>query len=220
MYRIPTIEEIYNEYHKQKFFAMNNVYPKTIKNYDRILSDPKKTEFLLKFQNMIKRNINSIDWKLYILACASLLKGRFELKILGSLAGNKLYRNYINYILTEEQQYQYIYDEIIRSIKFLGFYLKENNLNMDDYIIADISTIPLVLKHIYSGTISIYFYAAINLYKVYSWFNYYSEDAFQELFKMNKNEFINNLLEAKRNEIIKYPKIRAICDKLDIRFNS
>lgn len=220
MYRIPSIEEIYNEYHRQTFFAMNGVYPKTIKNYDKILSDPKKKEFLLKFQNMIKRNIDSVDWKLYIFACASLLKNRFDLKILGSLAGNKLYRNYINYILTEEQQFQYIYDEILRSIKFLGFYFKENNLDINSYILSDISTIPLSLKHIYSGTISIYFYAAINSYKVYSWLNQYPEEVFQELFKLTKEEFMNNLLESKRCEIIKYPKIRSICDKLDARFNS
>ena len=220
MYRIPTIEEIYNEYHKQTFFAINGIYPKTIKNYNKILSDPKKKEFLLRFQNMLKRNIDSIDWKLYIYACASLLKNRFDLKILGSLAGNKLYRNYINYILSEEQQFQYIYDELIRSIKFLNFYFKENNLDINSYILSDLATLPLALKHIYSGTISIYFYAAINSYTVYNWFNNYTDDAFQELFKLSKNDFLNNLLDSKRNEILKYPKIRSICDKLDIRFNS
>lgn len=220
MYKIPSIEEIYNEYHKQTFFAMNGVYPRTIKNYDRVLSDPKKKEFLLKFQNMLKRNRDSIDWKLYIYACASLLKNRFELKILGSLAGNKLYRNYMNYIFNEEQQFQYIYDEIIRSLKFLSFYFKENNIDMNEYLTENIAVIPLSLKHIYSGTISIYFYAAINSYRVYNWFNNYSNDAFQELFKRNKDEFLNILLAGKRDEILKYPKIREICDKLDIRFNT
>ena len=56
MWTIPTIEEIYNEYHKQKFFQRNGIYPKTIKNFDSLLNDSKKKEFLLRFQNMIKSN--------------------------------------------------------------------------------------------------------------------------------------------------------------------
>lgn len=218
MYKVPSIEEIYNEYHKQTFFIMNGVYPRSIKNFDKILSDKKKKEFLLRFQNMIQRNMDSINWKLYIYACASLLKNRFDLKILGSLAGNKLYRNYINYILTEEQQFQYIYDELIRSLKFLNFYLKENNLTIETYLTNNIEILPLSLRHIYSGTISIYFYAAINPYKVYTWFNQYTDDSFQELFKMSKENFLNNLLEAKRLELLKYSKLRDICDKLDKKF--
>lgn len=217
-YKIPTIEEIYNEYHRQTFYAMNKVYPRPIKNFDTILKDNNKKEYLLKFQNMIKRNREAIDWKLYIYACASLLKNRFDLKILGSLAGNKLYRNFINYKMTEEQKAQDIFDEIIRSLKFLNLILVENDIDINQYFIEDMHIVPLSLRHIYAGTISIYFYAAINPSKIYSWFYNYTDDAFQELFHMNKQEFLDNIISVKRDFIIKFPKIREICDKLDNKF--
>ncbi len=217
-YKIPTIEEIYNEYHRQTFYAMNKVYPRPIKNFENILNDKIKKEYLLKFQNMISRNRDSIDWKLYIYACASLLKNRFDLKILGSLSGNKLYRNYINYKMTEEQKSQEVYEEIIRSLKFLNLILTENEIDINQYFMEDIHIIPLSLKHIYAGTISIYFYAAINPSIIYSWFYNYNNDSFQELFQMDKQDFMDNIIMNKREQIIKYPKIREICDKLDKRF--
>jgi hypothetical protein len=217
-YKVPTIEEIYNEYHRQTFYAMNKVYPRPIKNFDSILKDKIKKEYLLKFQNVIARNRDSVDWKLYIYACASLLKNRFDLKILGSLAGNKLYRNYINYKMTEEQKSQDIYEEIIRSLKFLNLILSENEIDINQYFMEDIHTVPLSLKHIYAGTISIYFYAAINPTKIYSWFYNYNNDSFQELFHMDKQEFMDNIIMNKREIIIKFPKIREICNKLDNKF--
>ena len=84
MIRIPTIEEIYNEYHRECFFAKKQAYPRSIKNFDKVLT-PDKKEFLLKFQNMIKRNSEIIDWKIYIKACAQYFKRPFDLKILGSM---------------------------------------------------------------------------------------------------------------------------------------
>lgn len=217
-FKIPTIEEIYNEYHKQTFFVMNGVYPRTIKNFNSINKDITKKEHLIKFQNFIERNRESVDWKLYIYACAQLLKNRFDLKILGSLSGNKLYRSFINYKITEEQKSQDIFDEIIRSLKFLNFILTENNIDINQYFLEDIHIIPLSLKHIYSGTISIYLYAAINPNTVYSWFCNYNDDAFQELFHMSKKEFLENVIASKREFIIKFPKIREICNKLDAKF--
>lgn len=217
-FRIPTIEEIYNEYHRQTFYFTNGVYPRSIKNFDRILSDKSKKEYLLRFQNTIKRNRDSINWKIYIYACASLLRSRFDLKILGSLAGNKLYRNYINYKLTEEQKSQDIFDEIINSLKFLNLTLTTNNMDINQYFMEDITTIPLSLKHIYAGTMSVYFYSAINPSIVYSWFYNYNNDVFQDLFHMDKQDFMDNIIMTKRDKIIKYPKIREICDKLDKKF--
>ena len=89
MWTIPTIEEIYNEYHRQKFFQKNGIYPRPIKNFDS-LNDPKKKEYLLRFQNMIKRNRNTVNWKLYILAIAEVTQGQFDLSLLGTLKGTKI----------------------------------------------------------------------------------------------------------------------------------
>lgn len=214
-FRIPTIEEIYNEYHKQTFYFMNGVYPKTIKNYDTILNDSKKKEYLLKFQSVISRNRESLDWKLYIYACASLLKNRFDLKILGSLAGNKLYRNYINYTYKEDKSFDTIYHDIVSSLQFLNMYLKENNLTLKDYYLENISTVPLSIKHIYSGTISIYLYAALSPNFVYKAFQNYLDDVFLEYFDMTKNCFLSEIIAVKREKIIQNKKIRELCDKLE-----
>jgi hypothetical protein len=76
--KFPTIEEIYNYYHNQTFFITKGFYPKTVKNFDNLVSDSDK-ELLRKFQNFLKRNIDIIDWKLYIKSLAQYFKRRFEL---------------------------------------------------------------------------------------------------------------------------------------------
>ena len=43
-WKIPTIEEIYNEYHKQTFFIRNGVYPKTIQNFTSLYEDERKVQ--------------------------------------------------------------------------------------------------------------------------------------------------------------------------------
>lgn len=96
--KFPTIEEIYNYYHNQTFFIMKGFYPKSVKNFDNLVSDSDK-ELLRKFQNFLKRNSEMIDWKLYIKSLAQYFKRRFELKVLGSLAANKIYRQYLSLII-------------------------------------------------------------------------------------------------------------------------
>lgn len=218
LFRVPSIEEIYNEYHRQTFFFMNGVYPRTIKNFDKILSDSKKKEQLLKFQNLISRNRDSLDWKLYIYACACMLKQRFDLKILGSLAGNKLYRNYVKYTYNLEKDEQTIYDEIVFSLKFLNMYFKSNEFTFKDYFLDGITTFPLSLKHLYAGTISINFYAALLPNLVYNIFASYSDDVYFEFFQMSREELLE-IISNRRNNIIKFKRIREVCDKLEQKFN-
>lgn len=95
IYQIPSLEQIYNEYHKQTFFAMNGTYPKTIVNYDKFLKNQNAVELVKKFQNLLARNRDAIDWKLYIEALAQHFKTRFDLRYLSNLAGIKTYRSYV-----------------------------------------------------------------------------------------------------------------------------
>lgn len=92
MFILPSKEEIYNEFHKQKFYAIKGFYPKTIKNFKTIYNDPTKLNMLEHFIECLKRNHELIDWKLYIFALARVLGSRFELKHLGS------FRTAIKYI--------------------------------------------------------------------------------------------------------------------------
>ena len=74
MWKVPTVEEIYNEYHKQTFYIRNGVYPKTIQNFKSLYDDPRKVEHIKFFIEFLKRNRASVDWKLYILSLSKVLK--------------------------------------------------------------------------------------------------------------------------------------------------
>jgi len=216
--KIPSLEEIYNEFHKQYWYALNGVYPRKMKNFDHVLNDKAKCEYLLRFQNMLKRNFNMIDWKIYIKANAEILKHKFTLKSLGSLSGTKNYNNYLKYINKCENDEETIYNEIVRSLQFLNVFLKENNLTFETYLLDNINLIPLSLQHLSSGTISLYFYAAFSNKLLYTFFKLYLDDVFLELFEMNKYDFINNILIPKRLELLKYDKLIELSNKLEHRF--
>ena len=124
-WKIPTLEQIYNEYHKQTFFVRNGVYPKTIQNYESLYQDQRKIEQLKYFVEFIKRNRASVDWKIYILALAKVLKTRYDLKYLGSFSGNKIYRDYVKSLYSQKDNINDIYDEIINSLVFLTNFLKD-----------------------------------------------------------------------------------------------
>ena len=74
---------------------MNGTYPKTIVNYDKVLKSQNVIEQLKKFQGLLQRNREAIDWKLYVQALAEYYKNRFDLRYLSNLAGIKIYRNFV-----------------------------------------------------------------------------------------------------------------------------
>ncbi len=118
MFKVPTIEEIYNEYHKQTFYIRNGVYPKTLKNFDSIYSDPTKLQFLKSFVAFLERNKSSVDWKLYILALSKVLRTRYDLQYLGSFKGNKIYRDYVKSLQGPKDGIEDIYSTIINRKEF------------------------------------------------------------------------------------------------------
>lgn len=218
MWKVPSIEEIYNEFHKQTFFMRNGVYPKTIKNFDNLYTDERKINHLKYFVKFLERNRETVDWKLYIFALAKVLKNSFELKHLGKFAANKIYRDYISSLQIDKDNPEVIYNEIVNSLKVLSGYLKENELTWDNYLNLNDNIIPTVLKHIYAGSVSLYFYACFPLQVLNKWFNY-PDDCFQELFKLNKNEFISIYFENKHNILLKNPRLVEIISKLETKFN-
>lgn len=214
IWKIPTVQQIYNEYHRQTFYYMNGVYPRSIKNFDKLYQNKQNVEYIQRFQNMLSRNRASVDWKLYIKAIASILKKRFDLKILGTFAGNKLYRDYIKCLFLQEENEQIIYENIINSLKFITTYLKENQITFKQYLTFDNITFPLALKHIYAGTISVYFYACFSENKLNSFFDY-SQDIFLEYFQLSKQQFLNTYILSKRSKILTYQKILNFIKKIE-----
>ena len=218
IYQIPSLEQIYNEYHKQTFFVMNGTYPKTIVNYDKFLKNQNAVELVKKFQNLLARNRDAIDWKLYIEALAQHFKTRFDLRYLSNLAGIKTYRSYVQSKFQNTDDETKIYNQIVASLVFLSGYLKANELTIQEYYNLDIQTIPVALKHIYAGTVSLYFYAALDPYKVGFEMLNYSNDLFLQYFSMNKDQFMENYIINKHKEILKYKKIKEIMEKLQKTF--
>lgn len=217
-FKIPTIEQIYNEYHKQTFFAMKGIYPKTITDYSKILNNQNVVELLKKFQSLLARNREAINWKLYIKSIALNFKNRFDLRILSNLSGIKIYRNYVQSRFGEIDNEQEIYNEIIQSLMFLYEYLKTNEINLKQYFELDKQTIPVALKHIYAGTISLYFYAAFDPCKVSFEMLNYSNDLFLEYFGINKDDFIQKYIINKHKDILKYKKIKELIEKIQKKF--
>lgn len=218
MLYIPSIEELYNEFHKQTFFARNGVYPKRIQNFKNLYDDQRKVAYLNHFINFLKRNSESVDWKLYILSLAKVLGNRFELRHLGSFGANKIYRDYIKMLQLDKNNDEEIYNDIINSLQFLIGYLKANEYSFKDYLNNESSIIPVSLKHIYAGTISLYFYACFPIQVLNKWFDY-PDDIFYELFKVSKSEFFEQSILSKRNKILTITKIQKLILKLEEKFN-
>jgi hypothetical protein len=217
-YKIPSIEEIYNIYHRETMFAMKGIYPRSIKNFNNVL-DKNNKELLIKFQNVIKRGYDSIDWKIYIKACAQYFKYRFDLKILGSLKGNKIYRNYLRYKNIQlEVSNDEIYNEIVSSLKFLTTYLNDAEISLKDYLNDRNSVIPIFLNHIYAGSVSIYLYACLEQNKIFRIFHDIPDDIFFELFNCDRNGYLENCIFKCREKIICIAKLSEIINKINNKF--
>jgi hypothetical protein len=214
MFSVPTVEMIYNEYHKQTFYAKNGVYPKTIKNFSNLYNDETKVEYINYFIEFLKRNNGLVDWKLYIKALAQVFKQSNNLKYLGTFKGNKIYRDYIASIQVNKTDENDIKSEIISSLQFLTAYNKENEITFKEYFDLDRDIIPVALKHVYSGTISVYFYACFPKEILARLFNY-QEDVFQELFHLSKYEFLDSYFVSKRDNMLKYSNVLNIVNVIE-----
>lgn len=217
--RIPTVEEIYNEYHRETFYAAKSFYPKSIKNFDKVLTKD-KLELLTKFQNFIKRNPSMVDWKLYITACAQYFKRNFSLSVLGSLNGNKIYRTYINYNkMSLEKSIDDIEKDIVSSLKFITEYSKDNNMTVPEYFKNRDDIIPIALKHIYSGSTSTYFYACLDSSTVFRMFSDIPDDVFFELFNCSRNDFLQYSVSEKHDKILCKKKLFEMINKISKKFD-
>lgn len=215
-YKVPTIEEIYNQYHRETMFAMKGFYPKSVKNFDKVL-DKSKIELLTKFQNVIKKNYDMIDWKIYVKSCAQYFKRNFDLKVLGSLQGNKIYRTYITYNNIEKTDDD-ILNEIVSSLSFIKNFCEENSIKVLDYFLDRTSPLPIILKHIYSGSVSPYFYATMEQTQIFRIFCNIPDDIYYEIFNCSRNEFLDNNIFSKHDKIIRSVKLLNVINNINKKF--
>lgn len=217
MKKVPSIEEIYNYYHQTTMFEMKGFYPRSIKNFEKVLTNTNK-ELLTKFQNFIIKNGSIINWKLYVLSLAKYYKTRFDLKLLGSLAGTKIYKQYVNFInapenLTEKE----LKEQLVNSLLFLVNYIKDENTSLKEYFNLDSNIIPVYIKHINSGSVSKILYSCFPWETRVKMFFNTPDDIFYEFFSISKNQFIENL-EEQRKMILKYKSIRDIMKKIENKY--
>jgi len=219
-FKVPSIEEIYDCYHRETFFAQRSFYPKSIKNFNKILT-PEKTELLKKFQKFIIRNQEMVDWKLYVKACASYFKRNFDLKVLGSLNANKIYRTYVEYVkIGDSKTPDQIYDEVISSLKFLKEFIADNRLTFKDYFYNRDDIIPVIIRHLYAGTVSFSFYACLDPITCFKIFQDIPDDVFFEMFKCSRNDFLQFFINDRRQKMICMSKVLPIINKLEGKFKS
>ena len=212
---IPSIERIYNEYHKWTFYFSKGYFPKSIKNFQKAFEVEGRVDTLKKFQIFLQRNDQLVDWQIYIYSIARLTKTRYPLQYLGSLKGTKIYRDYINLTYNEEAEQQYIYDEIVRSLKNIGETLELYNVNFEQYFQVDSAIIPLSIKQLYSGTISPYFYAAFPKEFLAKTILSYQDDVYMEMFNIDKFTFIESSINRKRILMLKYNNVKSIVTKIE-----
>lgn len=212
---IPSIEQIYNEYHKWTFYFSKGSYPKSIKNFQKAFEVDGRVDLLNKFRQFLQRNDQLVDWHMYIYSIARLTKTRFPLNYLGSLKGTKIYRDYINLTYTEEYEQQHIYNEIIRSLKCLNETIELYKVNFEQYFNVDETLIPLSLKQLYSGAISSYFYAAFPQDFLIKTILKYPDDVYTELFNNDKFSFVDESINKKRMIMLKYNSIKPLVTKIE-----
>lgn len=201
-----TPEEIYQYYHRQYIYKSKGIYPKQIKNFEKIKNN-RKWIYFKRFADSINRGYGQINYKFYIDSLIEFFNGYFDLKLLGHPKGFKIYKNYIS--LKEEINNEEKLEKIIlENIKFVIQYCKENCINnIEDYFFENQYTLPTIVKHYNSKSISKYFLCMIpNIITIIKSF---PKDVIDDYMK----EFFNEYNSCK-NFITLNIKLRKIRDNI------
>ena len=163
---------------------------------------------------MIKRNRNVVNWKLYILAIAEVTQGNFDLSILGTLKGTKIYRGYIEYKQKKNLEETDIINEIKRSLAVISNYIGAQDIKLKEYYCENFETSPIALQHIFSDLVSPYLYAILPSQLAYKLLNY-NDECFYDLFKCDKNDFFETVINPLHDNALKYKKVQEIAIKIE-----
>jgi hypothetical protein len=156
-----TPEQIYSEFHRQRVKLSKGVYPRSIKNWEKIRKKPEWVSFQ-KLANMVNRNRGHIYFPLMIKAVLYFHRNkRMNFNRLFSQAGIKFYRNFINLLNLTKSKTE-MEKIVIKNFEFILKYMNANNIrSFREYLNEGVSGIPTVAIHYYSGAISIFCLIAI-----------------------------------------------------------
>jgi hypothetical protein len=206
--KLPTIENIIVEYHRNIMFYKTGSYPRPMKNIHESKYFNDESRYKAHFEKFIKfveRNDGHIDWKLMIEALADFFKGWFNPMFLSNQKGIKIYKNYIE--AKKLAKKEDLLTEVKKNLRFVIEYIKSGNLsNVDEYLTEGQYLIPSIGKHLSSGSISPYFLVIVPDIK--SIINALPPDM--------KNEYFEDFLEnydLYRAKILRDKTLRKLSDK-------
>jgi hypothetical protein len=114
------------------------------------------------FSSMIERNGGQVDGKIFIKALAQHHEGWFDPKVLCKPKSIKIYKEFVHESKNASSR-ERIREHILRSLKFLVEFCKENDINnLYDYASDGEYMIPSLMKHLKAGSISMYFVACLD----------------------------------------------------------
>ena len=154
-----TAEQIYQEYHAKTFYMKNNIYPKAIKNFEKI----KTYNIWPYFEKFAQRlTINQhVDYKIMITALASFYKGPFPPNMMLSLKGIRIYNNFVSKMNAVDDE-EKITDLVVHNITNVVQYCIDKGFSdFDEYFSENFYLLPTVAMHLSSGFISKFFLALV-----------------------------------------------------------
>jgi len=206
-----TPEDIYREFHKHTVFYKTGIYPRTVKNFDKPKAKPEWVYFE-RLAQMVDNNAGMINYRIYIESLARHYNGWFKPALLPSMKAIKIYKIHKT-IMNSTTDRELIYEGIIKSIKFIGDFCKENRIkDFDSYMYHNADYFPTMLKHFTAGSITSYFLTLIPDIKLI--IRNFPQDCVEEFCE----EFLIDY-DLCRSKAISLPKVRKICDNLENLIN-
>lgn len=201
-----TPEQIYSLYHRKIIFHTKGIYPRAIKNFDKIKDKPEWPGFV-KFTKTVNNNGGQIDPSLYIDSLIDFNDGYFNFKLLNHPKGIKIYKTFVS-LQNNTFDKAKIFKAITSSINFINAYMVENNIkDFDQYLNENIYLLPTMAKHFHSGAICKQFLVLIP--DILLIIDNYPLDVSDGYFKDIRQEY-----SSIRSFLMTYPKLKRISDNM------
>ena len=156
----------------------------------------------------MNRNSGMIDYKLFIKAIIQKYGNTASTKALTSRGSFKIYHDYVEEI-NKKTGPVYIRESIINSMKFIISYCTENNIkDFDGYLYENQYLIPTIIKHLKSGSVSVYFVACINNFNLL--LKNYSQDVLYDYMKDFDTQY-----QLCRMRVVALDNVKDVLNKAD-----
>lgn len=211
---LPSVEEIYVEFFRESSFARMGFYPRTPKNFDKVITSERRI-LLEKFRSFVARANGTVDWKMYIKAISSYYRF-MKFDELASPRGSKIYREYLS-IYGDCETDETFKKEIVESFLHIKQWCIDHGRKIGEYM-RDSAIFPLPLKDLYSGAIKKSFYAAIGMKTTEKIFRRIPDDVFVEYFKKDRRAFLQDIRLVRATLILR-PGLSELINSIETKFS-